>query len=195
MAKRVFFSFHYEDVKSFRANVVRKSWVCQPERSDAGFIDASIWEAAKKEGDLALKRLINSELQYTSVTCALIGSETYLRPWVRYELLKSFDKGNGLLGVHINSINDKNNMTKSLGINPFEYIGIEVNPTGNGGRFIERIGDKWYYFDKFPNCNNRTFPRNIWGQSHMLSYWANVYDWSNNGYNNFATWVARALCK
>lgn len=31
----------------------------------AGCFDASIWEDAKKESDLALKRLINSELKNT----------------------------------------------------------------------------------------------------------------------------------
>lgn len=30
MARRVYFAFDYEDVKDFRANVVRMSWVTQP---------------------------------------------------------------------------------------------------------------------------------------------------------------------
>ena len=65
MAKRVFFSFHYQDVIDFRANVVRNHWLTKPDREDAGFFDASIW-AAKRTSPLALKRLINSELQHTS---------------------------------------------------------------------------------------------------------------------------------
>ena len=79
MAKRVFFSFHYQDVIDFRANVVRNHWRTKPDRGDAGFFDASIWETAKRTSPLALKRLINSELQHTSVTTVLIGSETYAR--------------------------------------------------------------------------------------------------------------------
>ena len=43
MASRVFFSFHYEDVKTFRADVVRNHSVTK-ERGEAGFFDASIWE-------------------------------------------------------------------------------------------------------------------------------------------------------
>lgn len=35
MAKKVFFSFHYQDVVEFRANVVRKHWVL---KSD-GFVE------------------------------------------------------------------------------------------------------------------------------------------------------------
>jgi len=88
MAKRVFFSFHHDDVKSFRANVVRQHWVTKPNRDVAGFFDASIWEKAKKEGSTALKRMINSGLKNTSNTCVLIGTGTYKRPWVRYEIFK-----------------------------------------------------------------------------------------------------------
>lgn len=49
MAKRVFFSFHYQDVIDFRANVVRNHWVTK-DREEAGYFDASIWEEAQKKG-------------------------------------------------------------------------------------------------------------------------------------------------
>jgi Thoeris protein ThsB, TIR-like domain len=74
----------------------------QPHR--CGFYDASLWEDTKKQGKTALKRLINSGVDNTSNTCVLIGSSTYARPWVRYELLKSFKRGNHIFGVHINGI-------------------------------------------------------------------------------------------
>ena len=114
MAKRVFFSFHYEDVRTFRANVVRKHDLLK-ERQEAGFFDWSIWEDAKRHGDLSIKRLINTNLENTSTTCALIGAETWQRRWVRYEILKSYDRGNKLFGVHINGIRDKNGNTFPLG--------------------------------------------------------------------------------
>jgi hypothetical protein len=122
MAKRVFFSFHYQDVIDFRANVVRQHWVTKPDRDAAGFFDASIWESAKRTGTIAVKRLVNSELDGTSVTCVLIGSETYARPWVRYEILKSFRKGNSLLGVHVNTIKGRDQRVKTKGPNPLEYV-------------------------------------------------------------------------
>src|SRR5688572_7218843 len=127
MAKRVFFSFHYEDVKTFRANVVRKHDLTKESRVDAGFFDASIWEDAKKNGELALKRLINNNLENTSITCALIGTETWRRRWVRYEILKSYDRGNKLLGVHINGVKDKNQQSFPLGRNIFDYLGFVIN--------------------------------------------------------------------
>ncbi len=49
MARRVFFSFHYErDV--WRAGQVRNSWVTK-DREDAGFWDSASWEEVKKKGN------------------------------------------------------------------------------------------------------------------------------------------------
>src|SRR5260370_39947281 len=103
MAKRVYFAFHYQDVMDFRANVVRKHNFTGGVES-AGYYDHSIWETAKNTNPLALKRLINAELEGTSVTAILIGTDTWARPWVRYEIVKSIARGNILIGVHINSI-------------------------------------------------------------------------------------------
>src|SRR2546421_6949870 len=140
--RRVFFSFHYEDVITFRANVVRKHDVTK-EVGEAGFFDASLWETAKTFGKPALKRLINSGLENTSVTCVLIGTETWKRPWVRYEILKSYDRGNVLLGIHINSVEDKYNQTFSQGNNPFDYLGFYIDEYGKVNSYQERDGANW----------------------------------------------------
>ena len=63
--------------------MVRNSWVTKPDREAAGFIDAADFEEIKKQGDEAIKRWINSQLDGTSVTVVLIGAETYSRRWVR----------------------------------------------------------------------------------------------------------------
>jgi len=137
MARRVFFSFHYErDI--WRANVVRNSWVTHADRESAGFWDASLWEKAKKEGEIALKRLINGGLQRTSVTAVLIGTETYKRRWVRYEIAKSLERGNGLLGIYIHRIEDENGKTDKKGPNPFYYFRFVINKT-----ILVRMGMEW----------------------------------------------------
>src|SRR5215216_2737138 len=147
MAKRVFFSFHYQDVLDFRANVVRNHWLLKPDREAAGFFDASVWETAKRQGAVSVKRLINLSLERTSVTCVLIGSETYTRPWVRYEILKSFKKGNGLLGVHINGIKGKDQRIKFSGPNPLEFVGVTFSDTGLTATLWEKVNGEWkeYY--------------------------------------------------
>ncbi|MEI9966283.1 MAG: TIR domain-containing protein [Candidatus Moraniibacteriota bacterium] len=50
-----------------------------------------------KEG--AVKRLIDSGLNNTSVTCFLIGEKTYSRPWCQYELNKSLEDKKGIIGI------------------------------------------------------------------------------------------------
>jgi hypothetical protein len=124
MARRVYFGFHYEDVTSFRANVVRNSWVTKSDDDDSVFFDASLWEKAKKLGFKSIKAKIDSGLNNTSITAILIGQYTYLRPWVRYEIAKSFERGNGLLGIYIHGIPDKMNMICIKGKNPFAFLAL-----------------------------------------------------------------------
>lgn len=74
MAKQVFFSFHYQDVIDFRANVVRNHWLTKPDREEAGYFDESLWEATKRTGVDQLKDLIHSGLDGTSVTVVSTGN-------------------------------------------------------------------------------------------------------------------------
>ena len=192
MARRVFFSFHYQDVIDFRANVVRNHWLTKPDREAAGFFDASIWEDAKKESDLALKRLINSEVQNTTVTAVLIGSDTYSRRWVRYEIIKSMAKGNKILGVHINGTRGKNGRTKVLGPNPFDYLGYRYSDDGKKLHPYEYKNRRWVqYGDHDPYHLETTAPQVKRGKLYKLSLNRPVYNWAtNDGYNNFSKWVA-----
>ena len=141
MAKRVFFSFHYQDVIDFRVNVVRNHKLTKDD--NAGYFDASIWEDAKKTSDLALKRLINSELDNTSVTCVLVGTDTFNRRWVDYEIMKSLNKGNNLIAIHINGIKGKDEKTKPKGNNPFYYLGYSFDKTGKKLNLHNFIQGKW----------------------------------------------------
>ena len=128
MARRVFFSFHYErDI--VRASQVRNSWVTKPDREAAGFWDAASWESVKKQGDGAVKRWIDRQIDGTSVTVVLIGSETANRYYVRHEIEKSRERGNGMLGVYIHNLRDMKGATDLIGQNPFSTI-FTANPYG-----------------------------------------------------------------
>ena len=137
MAKRVYFAFHYQDVVEFRANVVRKHKEFIG-IENAGYYDHSIWEESKKQGDLALKRMINYELENSSVTAVLVGTHTWARRWVRYEIMKSIERGNLLLGIHINgipgSIAGRSAPPKPSGPNPFDNLGLQINEDGTQAR-------------------------------------------------------------
>ena len=193
MAKRVFFSFHYQDVIDFRANVVRNHWVTKLNRDDAGYFDCSLWESAKKQGSYALKRMINTGLDNTSVTCVLIGSQTYLRPWVRYEIMKSLMRGNTLLGVHINSIAGRDGNTKSKGPNPFEHLGITYSNDGEYITLWERVNGQWEYYKEIDSSATFRIPRvapEYRGNGYNLARFYPDYDWVyDSGYINFAKWV------
>jgi MTH538 TIR-like domain (DUF1863) len=193
MAKRVFFSFHYQDVIDFRANVVRQHWMTKPDREEAGFFDASIWESAKRTGSVALKRLINSGLDGTSTTCVLVGSQTYARPWVRYEILKSFRRGNSLLAVGINSIKGKDQQTKAAGPNPLEFVGVTYSDSGDTATLWEKVNNEWKEFTEIDGGSSyRTggVLLQYRGNGYNLSRWYSKYDWtSDKGYDNFSSWV------
>jgi hypothetical protein len=125
MARRVFFSFHYKN-DVWRANQIRNSWVTQG-REAAGFIDYADFEKIKKQGDAAVKKWIDGQLNGTSVTVVLIGEQTSTRPYVQYEVQKSYEKGNGLIGVHIHSCKGKDGITCSKGSTSFGELGKNSN--------------------------------------------------------------------
>ena len=192
MARRVFFSFHYQDVIDFRANVVRQHWVTK-DREDAGFFDASIWETAKRTSPLAVKRLINKEVQNTTVTVVLIGSETYSRRWVRYEIIKSMWKGNYTFGVHINRIKGKDGRVKALGPNPFDSLGYKYSDDGKRLYPYEYKNGRWVqYGDYDPYPVKTTASQVKRGKFYKLSLDRPVYNWvADDGFNNFAKWVEK----
>jgi len=106
MTRYVYFSFHYRR-DNWRASQVRNSWVTKPNRQAAGFWDRAEWEQVKRKGDKAIKNWIDNQIKGTSVTVVLIGAETSSRKWVRYEIQKSIEKGNGIIGVRIHNLEDR----------------------------------------------------------------------------------------
>jgi hypothetical protein len=130
MARRVFFSFHYErDV--IRASQVRNSWVTKGGGSSAGFWDKAQWETVRRGGGAAIKRWINLQIKGTTVTVVLIGSETYKRGYVKYEIQRSVEVGNGILGIYIHRLKNFQKLASPKGISPFAKLSYDL---GNGKR-------------------------------------------------------------
>ncbi|MCD0156320.1 TIR domain-containing protein [Deinococcus sp. 6GRE01] len=200
MPRRVFFSFHYDDVISFRANVVRNSFVVRRAGiEETNFYDHSIWEEARLKGAAALTKLVDDALHNSSVSCVLIGSETYNRPWVRYEIARSFARGNGLIGIHINSVKDKHQATKPKGNNPFDYLHYHVDSTTGLVHLSEwalKNGTwQWVSYSKLPNFRLSSLKYSLYG-SGQLSDIAWIYDWvANDGYNNLGAWSDSATVR
>lgn len=137
MARRVFFSFHFErDI--WRVGQIRNSWLLKPDRESAGFWDAAKWEEVKRKGDPAIATWIENSLNGTSVTVVLIGAETSKRKWVRHEIEKSIKRGNGILGIHIHNMKDKNGMIDIKGDTTFGEVGKNI------------LGKSIYFWEKYP---------------------------------------------
>ena len=87
MARRVFFSFHYQrDI--WRVNQIRNIGEIVGS-SAAGFHDCSLWEEAESQGEAAVKALIDEGLKNTSVTVVCIGNKTAGRKYINYEISES----------------------------------------------------------------------------------------------------------
>lgn len=122
MARRVFFSFHYQQ-DIFRVSQVRNSGITKGTYEQSGFIDHADWESLERKGDNAIKQWINDQLNGASVTVVLIGAETFDRPWVNYEIQQSFADGKGMLGIYIHNLKDpRTGLADYKGRNPFENI-------------------------------------------------------------------------
>ena len=124
MARRVFFSFHYQhDI--FRVSQVRNSGVTKGNYEQSGFIDHADWESLERQGDEAIKRWINGQLNGASVIVVLIGAESFDRPWVNYEIQQGYADGKGMLGIFIHQLKDpRTGQPDYNGRNPFENIYI-----------------------------------------------------------------------
>lgn len=116
MPRRVFFSFHYQN-DIFRVNQIR-GLPNMIGTAAAGFSDASLWEATKRQGDASIKRLIDDGLHGTSVTVVCIGSATAGRRYVDYEINESLKRGNGVLGLRINHLIGHTRTSDPVGATP-----------------------------------------------------------------------------
>lgn len=192
MSRNVYFSFSYQDVIDFRANVVRNSGKFR--QKGELFRDSSIWEEAEEKKVTKLKTLIESELKGSSVNCVLIGSDTYTRRFVRYEIMKSFEAKKGQLGIGINWIKDKYGNTKLwAGENPFNYLGVKISKDGRAIELFERKDSSWVVYKDLPFIKNSHFKENNFGKEFRLSelYKRYSYDW-DNGKMNFPKWIEEA---
>jgi hypothetical protein len=116
MARRTFFCFNYNK-NVWRVNQIR-SIPNVIKSSAAGFQDASLWEEAKIKGDREIKRLIDKALKNTSVTVVCITRGTTQRKYINYEIEKSLESGNGLVGLKIHNLKDSNGNTTAEGAVP-----------------------------------------------------------------------------
>ncbi|HYG53109.1 MAG TPA: TIR domain-containing protein [Flavobacteriales bacterium] len=114
MARRVFYSFHYDN-DSWRTSQVRNIGVIEGNRPAPD----NDWEAVKKGGDPAIKRWIDNQMYGRSCTIVLVGSNTAGRKWIEYEIKKSWEEGMGVVGIRIHNLKNYAQQQSYWGNNPF----------------------------------------------------------------------------
>lgn len=121
MTKRqVFYSFHYtNDV--WRAGMVRNIGAIEGNSP----VSSNKWEELKREGDNAIKRWINNNMNYKSCVIVLIGSETSKRKWCKYEIERAWKEGKGIVGIYIHNLKDVLGIQSTQGANPFNSFCID----------------------------------------------------------------------
>jgi hypothetical protein len=140
MDRRVFFIFDYENDVT-RANRIRMRHDVIA-AAPAGFFDASFWERAKQKGDAAVMKLIDDALPGTTVTVVLIGENTSECSYLEYEVQKSLENGNGLLGIFIDGVPNVSGEQSSRGKVPaiLNIIGCPIHEW-NEDQFIPWLED------------------------------------------------------
>jgi hypothetical protein len=117
MARKAFFSFHY-DADNWRVSQVRNIHVVEENR----VLSSNEWEQVKKGGDTAIQRWIDGEMYGKSCVIVLVGTGTANRKWINYEISKGWNDGKGVVGVRINGLKDRLGNTSQSGANPFDYV-------------------------------------------------------------------------
>lgn len=115
--RRVFYSFHYKpDV--VRASQVRQLGAIEGNKSATD----NDWEKITRGGDKAIQEWIIEQLKGRTCTVVLVGQNTANRKWINYEIVKSWDSGMGVVGIHIHGLKNFDGQVSTQGANPFEYI-------------------------------------------------------------------------
>ena len=125
MARRVFYSFHYRQ-DNWRVAQVRN--IGSIEGNSAA--SDNDWETVKKGGDTAIKKWISGQMHNRTCTVVLVGSKTANRKWINHEIIKSWNDGMGVVGIHIHGLRNSDGYISEKGKNPFDYLeigGIEMS--------------------------------------------------------------------
>lgn len=126
MARRVFFSFHYEQ-DNWRAAKVRNSGVIDGNAA----VSDNDWETITGGGDSAIRKWINDQIYSRSCTVVLIGTATAGRKWIDYEIQKTWDDSKGIVGVYIHNLLDRNLHQSPKGSNPFASFTVNGTALSN----------------------------------------------------------------
>jgi len=113
----VFYSFHYSN-DVMRVQQIRNIGAIEGNSPT----NPNEWETLKRTGDKAVEGWIEKNMKYKRCIVVLIGSETANRPWVKHEIIKAWNDGKAILGIHIHNIKCPRDGKSRKGKSPFDSI-------------------------------------------------------------------------
>ena len=114
MARRVFYSFHYEP-DNWRASQVRNMGVIEGNRPCSD----NDWETITKGGAEKIEKWIAEQLDGKSCAVVLIGTNTAGRKWIKHEIVKAWDAKKGVVGVYVHNLQNSEEKQDAKGTNPY----------------------------------------------------------------------------
>jgi hypothetical protein len=117
MARRVFFSFHF-DGDFWRTQQVRNMGTLEGQ----SLCTANAWEEVKRKGNAAIERWIEDNMHGKSCVVAMVGAQTASRPWVIHELSKGWNDGKGVLAIRVDKLLDSKGQPSTAGTNPLSKV-------------------------------------------------------------------------
>jgi len=136
MARKVFYSFHY-DADNWRASQVRNIGIVEGNAA----VSDNDWETVKRGGDKAIERWIADQMWGRSCVVVLIGTGTAGRKWINHEIVSGWKEGKGLVGIHVHNLKDRRQQQALRGTNPFDGFNVGNTPLSS----IARAYDPPYF--------------------------------------------------
>lgn len=138
MAKKCFLSFHYAP-DCWRVQMIKQIGAIE----EQPLLTTNKWEEVKKGGDDAIKKWIDDNMKDKSCLIVLVGEKTAGRRWVKYEIKKAWEKGMGVMAIHIHKLENSVGEQAKKGGDPFDGL------TANGEAVKGKIYDPPFQTSKY----------------------------------------------
>jgi hypothetical protein len=119
MARKCFYSFHYEP-DNWRASMVRQIGAIEGNQPASD----NDWEslAHGPNHEARIERWISEQMKGRTCTIVLVGSGTAKRKWINHEIIRSWTERIGVVGIRIHGLKNRLGETSTMGENPFDHI-------------------------------------------------------------------------
>jgi hypothetical protein len=131
--KKCFLSFHYK-LDCWRVQQVKNMGQVE----EQPLLTSNDWETIKKKGDDAIREWIDKNMGGKDCLVVLVGAKTAGRRWVKHEIKKAWEKGMGVLAIHVHNLKDSSQNQTTKGDNPFDGL------TVNGEKVTGKVYDPPY---------------------------------------------------